>query len=73
LRNSSSNISPGCVGGRLVGSRRATKRRDDLSRLKRPLVVVCDLNLIGISILPAKAHTILLVDANAVLANTSPP
>ena len=72
LRNSSSSISPGCVGGRLAGSRRATRSCDDLPRRGRPLVVVCDLNLVGILILPAKAHAILLVNANAVLANTIP-
>ena len=34
------------------------------------LVIVCDLNLLGIAILPAKAYAILLVDANTMWADT---
>lgn len=64
FRNSISSISPGCVGGRCVGSRRLTSA----SAAKRRLVVVCDLDVRGISILPAEADSILAVDPNAVLA-----
>ncbi len=41
--NSSNSISPGCVGGRLRGSRRPL----------RPLVVVCNLDFVGIDVLRA--------------------
>jgi len=36
-------------------------------------VVVRDLDIVGIAILPAKADTILLIDADAVLAGPFPP
>ena len=36
-------------------------------------MVVGDFNLLGISILPVKAHAILLIDSNAVLTNSIPP
>ena len=61
LRNSSSSISPGCVGGLLAGSRRTTGNCDDLPLCGRRLVVVRDFDLIRISILPVKAHAILLI------------
>ena len=54
-RNSSNGISPGWVGGRCVGSRRETISRAGRVPFRRPLVVVRDLDIVGISILPAKA------------------
>jgi len=44
----------------LVGSRGTTGNCDDLPRCGRRSVVVRDFNLFGISILPVKAHAILL-------------
>jgi len=72
FRNSSRSISPGCVGGTAVGSRRSTRRagavveRDE--RADECLVVVRDFNFVGISLLPAEANTILLIDTNAMSA-----
>jgi hypothetical protein len=63
FRNSSSSISPGCVGGTCVGSGRATKE----GPLGRRLVVVDDLDFVGISALPEKANPILFVNSNAIL------
>src|SRR5213593_4172427 len=69
FKNSSRSISPGCVGGLFRGNRRATKPRDNTSGrvARRLLMVVRDLDLVGISSLPAKTHAILLVDAYAML------
>jgi len=61
LRNSSRSISPGCVGGRFAGN-----------RLEVRLVVIRDLDFVCITILPSKAHTILVVDSNTVLAKSVP-
>jgi len=57
----------------LVGNRRATCRCDCLLRREVALVVVNDFNLLSMSILPVKAHTILLIDSNAVLTNSIAP
>lgn len=73
LRNSSRSISPGCVGGRLAGSLRATSDCAGLPWWERGLVIVRDLNFVCIIVLPAKTHAILLVDANTVLAAATPP
>lgn len=73
FRNSWSSISPGWVGGLLVGSRRTTGDCDDLPRCGRFSVIVRDFDLVRISILPAKAHAILLIDSNTVLADSIPP
>lgn len=70
LTNSSSNISPGRVGGRRRGSRRPTRARE------RPcesvftgfLVIVRDLNLVGISSLPSETDPILVVNSDTVLS-----
>src|SRR5437588_12561181 len=61
LRNSSSNISPGWVGGTWVGSRRLTSGA-------RRLVVVRDFDFVGIRSLTAKTHSVLIIDANTALA-----
>ena len=37
---------------------------------RRPLVVVRDLDIVGIAILPAKADTVLFIDADTMLAGT---
>lgn len=67
-RNSSSNISPGWVGGLLRGLRRVTPARDTLrDDLRRFLVIVRDLDAIGEARLPNEANTILIVDPDAVL------
>jgi hypothetical protein len=63
LRNSSSSISPGDVGGRSLGRRRCT-------RLGARLVVVRDFDFVGMAILPPETDPVLLVDANAVLPLT---
>lgn len=63
LRNSSRSISPGCVGGWCVGSLRTTSR----GARRLGLVVVRNLDLVRIATLPTKAHSILLVDPDAVL------
>src|SRR6476659_1154489 len=67
FRNSSRSISPGCVGGRVVGRRRRT------SRCFRPrgLVVVRDFNFVGIAVLPGEAYSILIVDSNTVLTSAA--
>jgi hypothetical protein len=57
LRNSSSNISPGCVGGRSFDKRRFTSW----------LVVIDNFDLVGISILPFETDPELLVYPEAVL------
>ena len=69
FKNSSRSISPGCVGGLFRGNRRATKPRDDSCERVAPLLlmIVRDLDFVGISTLPAKAHSILLVDADTML------
>lgn len=64
--NSSSSISPGCVGVRFSGNRTLTVVGSDLGLLV--LVVVCDLDLVGISGLPSKTHPILGIDSDTVLA-----
>jgi len=62
--NSARSISPGWVGARSVGNRR------EMSPFAG-LVVVRDLDFIGISVLPTETDAILLVDPNAVLAPTT--
>ena len=64
LRNSSSRISPGCTGGTVVGNRRLSSDRVGAVRL----LVVRDFDVVRRELLPAKAGTILWIDANAVLA-----
>src|SRR6266571_3869732 len=61
FKNSSRSISPGCVGGLFRGNRRATKPRDNTCGrvARRLLMVVRDLDVVGISSLPAKTHSIL--------------
>src|SRR5690606_16164392 len=61
LRNSSRSISPGEVGGRVLGRRRCT------SPAVR-LVVVGDFDVVGIAGLPPEADPVLIIDANAVLS-----
>src|SRR5690606_10442288 len=62
-RNSSRSISPGDVGGRSVGSRRAGG-----GGLECPLVIVRDLDLVGMAVvLPPEADAVLVGDADAVL------
>jgi hypothetical protein len=63
FRNSSNSISPGGVGGRCVGSRMSAVR----SFSPLGLVIVCDLDFVGIARLPPKTHPVLGVDPNAVL------
>ena len=46
-----------------MGSRRATNGRGD-----RALVVVRDFDFLGITLLPDEAHSVLVVDPNAVLS-----
>jgi len=60
LTNSSSSISPGCVGGRSLGSRRP--RRGSSGRRS---AIVRDLDIEGIAILPVEAKPVVLVDPNA--------
>ncbi len=67
-RNSSRSISPGCVGGRWVGSFRTTSRF--VCRVGS--VVVCNFDIVGMAILPTKAHPILLVDPDAMLTGPIP-
>ena len=62
LRNSSRSISPGWVGGWCVGSRRATN-----GFFLRRLVVVGDFDLVGIPVLPRKAHPVLFIDPDTIL------
>jgi len=62
FRNSSRSISPGCVGGRCVGSLMSAVRGLGLSAL----VVVRDFDVVGIVTLPSETHSILVVDPNAV-------
>ena len=57
--NSARSISPGCVGGRSVGSRRS--------------VVIDDFDFVGISILPSKTNSVLFVDSYAVLPRSIAP
>jgi hypothetical protein len=57
FKNSSSNISPGCVGGRFLGKRRETPW----------LVIVCDFDFEGMAFLPLETDPELLVDPDAVL------
>jgi hypothetical protein len=57
FKNSSNNISPGCVGGRCFGKRRLTSR----------LVVIDNFDLVGMIVLPFKTDPELLVDPDAVL------
>ena len=49
--------SPGCVGGRFLGSRRPATR----------LVVIPDFDFEGMAFLPLKANPVLLIDPDAVL------
>src|SRR5262245_14298904 len=65
FRNSCNNISPGCVGGRWVGSRRSTRRACERDPF---LMVIRDFDLVGITVLPGKADPKLNIDTNAVLA-----
>src|SRR5436305_9572025 len=62
FRNSSSSISPGCVGGRWRGRRRSTR-----GAFCRGLVVVGDFDFVCIVVLPAETNPVLIVDADAVL------
>jgi hypothetical protein len=57
FKNSSNNISPGCVGGRCFGKRRLTSW----------LVVIDDFDLVGMTVLPFETDPELLVDPDAVL------
>jgi hypothetical protein len=70
LRNSSRSISPGCVGGRRVGSRRRTMA--GLGGARRALVVVRDLDFVCIARLPTEAHAIAIVDPDAVVPRAIP-
>lgn len=69
LTNSSSNISPGRVGGRWRGSRRVTRARErpGESVVTGLLVIIRDLNLVDISSLPSKTDPILIIDSDTVL------
>src|SRR5574338_833978 len=60
LRNSSRSISPGDVGGRVLGRRRCTSPGTRL-------VVIGDFDVVGMAGLPPEADPVLLIDANAVL------
>jgi hypothetical protein len=68
FRNSSRSISPGCVGGLPRGKRRSAIPCEGISWLPAllGLMIVDNLDFIGIFILPAETDTILLVDSNAV-------
>ncbi len=71
LRNSSSNISPGCVGGRFVGSRLLAADLAYVAGFEDPridLVVVRDFNTECISILPSKTYPILLIYSDTYLS-----
>jgi len=67
LRNSSRSISPGCVGGLSVGSRRWTSPFCASAAGATRLVVVRDFDFVGIAILRMKANPVLLVNADTVL------
>src|SRR5438309_11573785 len=66
LTNSSSNISPGWVGGRRSGRSRpdGTRRPCLFAGLR---VVLRDLDFVDIAVLPAEADSEFLVDPDAVL------
>ncbi len=64
FRNSSRSISPGCVGGNSRGSRRPTRWRGFFAFL----MVVNDFDLVGITVLPAEAYSVLIVYPDAVLS-----
>lgn len=70
LTNSSSNISPGRVGGRRRGSRRATRARERPceSAFIGLLVIIRDLSLVDISSPPSETDPVLIVDSNTVLS-----
>ena len=70
LTHSSSNISPGCVGARRRGSRRATRARERPceSAFIGLLVIIRDLNLVDISSLPSETNPVLIVDSDTVLS-----
>jgi len=57
FRNSSSSISPGCVGGRFLGSLRRTFR----------LMVVRDFDFVGMAFLPLETDPKFLIDSDAEL------
>ena len=63
--NSSSNISPGCVGGRLRGGRPPGEFRVGLDFPR--LVVICDFDFVGMSTLPSETDPVLGVDTYAIL------
>ena len=75
LTNSSSNISPGRVGGRRRGSRRATRacERVGESAFTDLLVIIRDFNLVDISSLPSETDPILIVDSDTVLSASVRP
>src|SRR5208283_1882088 len=75
LRNSSSNISPGCVGGRFFGSRPLVAILPTFGCLEdrtRALVVVCDFDIVCITVLPAETYPILLIYPNTQLSLSIP-
>jgi len=41
-------------------------------RCPRPLMVVCDFDLVGITTLPAEADTVLVIDTDTVLPDAIP-
>lgn len=75
LTNSSSNISPGRVGGRREGNRRATRacERVGESAFTDLLVIIRDFNLVDISSLPSETDPILIVDSDTVLSTSVRP
>jgi hypothetical protein len=70
FRNSSSDVSPGAVGAPCVGIRIILHLHSE-GRLRLAcvaLVVVGDLDVLRADVCSAKAHAIVRVDTNAVLA-----
>ena len=57
----------------MIGKRRPERGGDAVPRATLLLVVVGDFNFVCIALLPAKAHTILVIDANTILATTVTP
>src|SRR5208337_2989773 len=71
LRNSSSNISPGCVGGRFLGSRPLAAVLPTFASLEDcipALVVVADFDIVRIIVLPAETYPVLLIYPDAQLS-----
>jgi hypothetical protein len=74
LINSSNNISPGRVGGRWSGNRRATSRVGKPARPRLPdlLVVIHDFDVARMATFPCETNTVLIVDSHAILSASIP-